>query len=279
MQRYLRLPLSCLRDIVGRRSLGATGGRNSQVIVIDKYGDCFLAGYSAEQDYSWGLLHNSLRDALHACARHAGIAASVEKGKRVREDGTVSNCRPGDVKLPGAHNYPPAHGCVILADIVVANAVCKSYRDKGAKGRGAAAEIVTTAKHKKVNRLDSVSKGDFFMPIAFESEGYHVPKLTDLLSGLAKHRMFHDGLDEDSYLTRRLHGQYLDAMALAHARGLARCLLDRGMTNYDAHSGYNRTFHPSDISDSDSPSPSHQLSQKRRRTSADHRGATGQPAT
>jgi hypothetical protein len=283
MQRYLRLPLSCIRDVVGKNSPGSSGGRKAQTLAIDAYGDCFLAGYSAPDDYGWGLLHNSLRDALHACARHAGIAASVEQGKRTREDGSASNCRPGDVKLPGAHGYQPAHGRVILADIVVANAVCKTYREKGAAKVGAAAAIAATAKHNKVNRLQSVSKDDYFVPIAFESEGYAVNALQSLLFGLAKHRMFHDGLAEDSHLTHRLHGQYMDAMAQAHARGLARCILDRGMSSYNAHAGYNRTFHLSDLSsrsssssssDSDSPAPRN----KRRRTGA-RSGALQQPAT
>ena len=269
IQRYLRLPLSCLRDIVGKKSLGACGGRNSKTITIDPLGDCFLAGYSAPDDYGWGDLHNSLRDAIHACGRHAGLAAAAEKGRRVREDGTESNCRPGDVKIPGAHGFEPAHGRVILADIVVTNVVCATHRDNGAITRGAAAVAATQAKHRKVSREQSVSKDDYFLPLAFESEGYSVHAVQTLLFGFAKHRVFHDGLAEDSYLTHRTHGNYMDAIANAHARGLARCLLERGMSNYSAHAGYNRTFLSSDTSDS-----SDSARTKRRRV-GDHGGANG----
>ena len=38
----------------------------------------------------------------------------------------------------------PAHGRVTLADIVVANAVCTTYREKGAAKVGAAAAIAAT---------------------------------------------------------------------------------------------------------------------------------------
>ena len=105
----------------------------------------------------------------------------------------------------------------------------------------------------KVARLESVSKDDFFQPLAFESEGYSIRAVSSVLFGLAKHRMFHDGLAEDSHLTHSLHGHYMDAIAFAHARGLARCLLERGMCNHELHAGYNRTFHSSDVSDSSSP--------------------------
>ena len=184
-----------------------------------------------------GLLHNGLRDAFHACARHAGLPATVEKGERVREDGTTSNCRPGDIKIPGAHGFQPAHGRVILADVVVANAVCATYRAKCAETCGGAANGAAKSKRNKVERLDSVSKDDFFMPLAFESEGYSVPSMSALLFGFAKHRLFHDGLDEDTSLLHRLHSNYMDAIASAHARGLARCLLERGMSNFDAIAG------------------------------------------
>ena len=177
----------------------------------------------------------------------------MEKGKRIREDGSKSNCRPGDVKLPGAHGFQAAHGRVILADIVVANAVCPTYRDRVAAKVGAAADIAVSAKRAKVARLESVSKDDYFLPLAFESEGYSVNAVSSVLFGLAKHRMFHDGLAEDSHLTHCLHGHYMDAIAVAHARGLARCLLERGMCNHELHAGYNRTFHSSDVSDSSSP--------------------------
>ena len=130
---------------------------------------------------------------------------------------------------------------------MVANAVCATYRAKCAETCGGAAN---GAAKSKVERLDSVSKDDFFMPLAFESEGYSAPSISALLFGFAKHRLFHDGLDEDTSLLHRLHSNYMDAIASAHARGLARCLLERGMSNFDAIAGYNRTFHPSDCSDS-----------------------------
>ena len=163
------------------------------------------------------------------------------------------DCRPGDVKLPGANGFQPAHGRVILADIVVVNAVCETYRARGAEEEGAAAETAVKAKRNKVARLRSVSKDDYFLPLAFESEGHSINAVSSVLFGLAKHRIYHDGLDEDSHLTHRLHGHYMDAIAFAHARGLARCILERGMSNYELHSGYNRTFHTSDVSESPSP--------------------------
>ena len=57
----------------------------------------------------------------------------------------------------------------------------------------------------------------------------------------------------------------MDAIAFAHARGLARCLLERGMCNYELHSGYNRTFHSSDVSDSSSSSDDSSCPDSKRR--------------
>ena len=84
--------------------------------------------------------------------------------------------------------FDAAHGRVILADIVVTNVVCATHRDNGAITRGAAAVAATQAKHRKVSREQSVSKDDYFLPLAFESEGYSVNAVQTLLFGFAKHR-------------------------------------------------------------------------------------------
>ena len=78
----------------------------------------------------------------------------------------------------------------------------------------------------------------FFLPLAFETEGYHTEDVGKLLYGFAKLRAAADRL-EGSELKKRARNWadfWLNQFAIVHARYLARCILRRAAVCKDAAS-------------------------------------------
>ncbi len=76
----------------------------------------------------------------------------------------------------------------------------------------------------------------FFLPLAFETEGYHTDDLDKLLLGFALKRAAADGLKDDDAKKRARLGLdfWLNQFAIVHARLLARCVLNRAAACVDA---------------------------------------------
>jgi hypothetical protein len=226
MQRYLRQPLSALAGAVGTRGL------DKHRSVIDKFGDALLSGYKAKGDGEYIALHNALCRVLSTCASQARISNTLEGGK---VQGTKK--RPGDVRLrgdSGSHGWAPAGKRELWSDITCVCPVLPSYVQGAAAARGSAAGV---AAHKKRNKYRSGIPGfAFFLPLAFETEGYHADDLSKLLLGFAEKRAMADGYQDSELKARkRLWTDYwLNHFAVVHARYLARCVVHRAAACKDA---------------------------------------------
>ena len=226
MQRYLRLPLSALAGIVGTRGLDKHG------TLIDKYGDALLSGYKAKGDNEYNTLHNSLCRMASTCASQAHIHNKLEGGK-VR--GTKK--RPGDVRFSGdsgSHGWTAAGSRELWVDVTVVCPVLPTYVRAAAAERGAAAAVAARHKHNKY--LNDIPGLVYFLPLAFETEGYHPEDLEKLLLGFAFKRATSEGLDGPAAKQRaRLWTDYwLNQFAITHARFLARCVWNRAAACKDA---------------------------------------------
>ena len=106
--------------------------------------------------------------------------------------------------------------------------VLPTYVSAAAVTRGAAA--AKAAQHKRSKyRTDNIPGFVFFLPLAFETEGYHTDDLDKLLLGMAKMRAAADGLV--GVELKRRSSMWIDfwlaQFAIVHARYLARCILHR----------------------------------------------------
>ena len=171
MQRYLRQPLSALAGIIGTR------GMDTKRTVIDPFGDALLTGYKAKDDAEHLNTHNALCRLLSTCASQAHVRNELEGGK-VR--GTKKT--HGDVRLDsdaGAHGWVPALNREVWADITVVCPVLSSYVRAAAAARGATA--AAAALHKGGKYRNDFPGFAFFLPLAFETEGFHTTDLNKLL--------------------------------------------------------------------------------------------------
>ena len=219
MQRYLRQPLSVLAGIVGKH------GQDVKRTIIDQHGDGLLSGYKAEGDGKHIALHNALCRLLSTCASQANVSNALEGGK---VKGTKK--KPGDVRFrgdAGSHGWAPAGTRELWTDITVVCPVLSTYVSAAAVTRGAAA--AKAAQHKRNKYRNDIPGFVFFLPLAFETEGYHTDDLDKLLLGMAKTRAAADGL-VGVELKRRSSmwtDFWLAQFAIVHARYLARCVLHR----------------------------------------------------
>ena len=219
MQRYLRQPLACLSAIVGRTTAGRTS--TGEAIVVDALGDCFASGgYHALDDTLWIMFHNSIRDCYIQCAKSAGVDARAEQGGN-KDTGSAK--RPGDAELRGSHGYRRAGTNWVWNDIVIASATCPSHRAAAAAVEGGAAQRAADAKH--VKHDPDIPSHVTFVPLAAEADGFLSPVFATLLRGFAKKRADRDSAD-DCAMGAWLNF-YLQAIAVTHARNLARCILIR----------------------------------------------------
>jgi hypothetical protein len=188
MQRYLRQPLSALAGIVG------TLGLDKAQTIIDPYGDGLLSGYKAKEDNEWNTLHKALCRQQSKCATQAHIHNKLEGGK-VR--GTKKT--PGDVRHSGdsgTHGWAPADKRELWTDITCVCPLLPTYRREAAAKRGAAA--AAAARHKRTKYRDDIPGFAFFLPLAFETEGYHTADLDKLLLNFAYKRASADGLEGEA---------------------------------------------------------------------------------
>ena len=121
--------------------------------------------------------HNALCRLLSTCASQAHVRNELEGGK-VR--GTKKT--PGDVRLDsdaGAHGWVPALNREVWADITVVCPVLSSYVRAAAAARGATA--AAAALHKGGKYRNDFPGFAFFLPLAFETEGFHTTDLNKLL--------------------------------------------------------------------------------------------------
>jgi hypothetical protein len=239
MQRYLRQPLTVLEGMVGRPSLGKVA-RTGQAVIIDAFGDCFLSVYNAKEDNEWNIFHNALRDAVADIGRRCGAHVQTEKGWRRAFDAAKDQHRPADVLLRGSHNYEPAGPNDIYGDLTCVSAVADSYVSAAAVEAGAAAE--RAAQQKRSDVAGKVPSDGYFLPLAFEADGFTSKCVNALLFGLAKTRADRD--DADICARRAWHQHSMDALAHTHARGLARCIMRRAAANLLHMEGSGKRWRP-----------------------------------
>ena len=122
----------------------------------------------------------------------------------------------------------------VWADITVVCPVLPTYVRAASAARGAAA--AAAALHKRGKYCNDIPGYVFFLPLAFESEGYHTTDLDKLLYGFAMKRATADGLDGAAAKKRASCWTdfWLNQFAKKHARFIARCVLHRAAVCKDA---------------------------------------------
>lgn len=226
LQRYLRLPLAVIAPLTGKRAIDTHG------TVVDCHGDALLSGYHAIGDAEHTHWHNALRDACAGAASQAKVVCEREKGK---VKGTKKT--PGDLRCPGssgAHGWTPAHQRELWADITVVCPVLQSYVKGASQSRGFAA---AAAARNKLSKYSGVIPGlAFFLPLAFETEGYQPDALEKLFLGWAHKRADAVGLvgQEAKRQAARWVDYWLNDVAMTNARFMARCVFHRAQANISA---------------------------------------------
>ena len=188
------------------------------------------------------------------CASQAHIRNKLEGGK-VR--GTKK--RPGDVRFcgdSGSHGWTAADNRELWVDVTVVCPVLPTYVRAAAAERGAAA--AAAARHKRNKYLNDIPGVVYFLPLAFETEGYHTEDLEKLLLGFAHKRAAADGLEGEAAKQRaRLWTDFwLNQFAVTHARFLARCVWNRAAACKDAaNPPFPRSSYVDVLSSMQSPPP------------------------
>ena len=128
----------------------------------------------------------------------------------------------------------PAGNREVWSDITCVCPVLPTYVQGAAAARGSAAGVA--AQHKRNKYRNDIPGFAFFLPLAFETEGYYADDLSKLLLGFAEKRALADGYqDSDLKARKRLWTDYwLNHFAMVHARFLARCVLLRAAACKDA---------------------------------------------
>jgi hypothetical protein len=238
MQRYLRLPLSTVAGLVGKRGLDVYGSRKGRPphpgTIIDALGDCFMSGYKAPLDAEWYNFHNALCRALATFASQAGVVNKLEGGK-VRG----SKKRPGDVRFSGdagAHGWNAAHQRELWVDATVVCPLYATYLNAAAAQRGAAAEARALSKRTKYR--NDIPGFAHFLALPFETEGFVSADVDLLLHGFAKLKVSRGDPNLSEEEAKRqasaFKAHWLDELAVVHARYLARCIINRASACKDA---------------------------------------------
>jgi hypothetical protein len=224
MQRYLRLPISTLVGVVGRKSLGKAEA------IVDPLGDVYLSGYKAPEDDEWRQLHNAVCRNISSFASQAYVSNTLEGGKGKQKG---SKKRPGDIRLKGdsgAHGWVAAGNRETWCDVTIKSAVCVTYAPLAAAARGGCAAAGAQEKMRKYR--DDIPDTAHFLPLPMESEGFISDSIEQLLLGFAHKRAARREASADD--ARRWHSYWLDNLATTHARYLARCINNRATANLDA---------------------------------------------
>jgi hypothetical protein len=192
-----------------------------------------MSCYHPKGDSEWSHLHNAMCRTIVGFAAHAHVSSVIEGG-RVR--GTKK--KPGNVRFAGgtgAHGWAAAGSNELWVDATVVFPMGTSYLSAASATRGAAVALAT--KHKHAKYRDDIPGHVHFLPLPFESEGYHSAEQERLLLGFAHKRASSDNLSpavvaKDT--ARRMLSYWLDHMAVVHARYVARCVYNRTSACKDA---------------------------------------------
>ena len=137
-------------------------------------------------------------------------------------------------------------------DATVVCPLLPTYVAAASAARGAAAAAASTKKRYKYR--DQIPAA-LFLPIAFETEGFHCAELEQLLLGFAHKRASADGLENSAAKAnaRRWLECWLAQLAMVQARFTARCIYNRASACKDA---LNPPFRPASTVDVDLTLPS-----------------------
>jgi hypothetical protein len=161
MQRYLRLPISTLFGVVGRKSLGKAEA------IVDPLGDVYLSGYKAPEDDEWRQLHNAVCGNISSFASQAYVSNTLEGGKGKQKG---SKKRPGDIRLKadsGTHGWVAVGNRETWCDVTIKSAVCVTYAPLDAAARGGCAADGAQEKMRKYR--DDIPDTAHFLPLPMES--------------------------------------------------------------------------------------------------------------
>ena len=138
-------------------------------------------------------------------------------------------------------------------DATVVCPLLPTYIAAASATRGAAAAAASTKKRSKYR--DQIPGFALFLPIAFETEGFHCAELEQLLLGFAHKRASADGLEDSAAKAneRRWLECWLAQLAMVQARFTARCIYNRASACKDA---LNPPFRPASTVDVDLTLPS-----------------------
>ncbi len=228
MQRYLRQPVDALAGL----RFGPDQTR------IDELGDSIQSQYKAKGDGEWTDWHNELRDKLATYGKQANVPITFE-----RRSSDANGKKPGDIVCSRAHCWPPALDKVLCIDVTNVSATCKDHAPQAALERGGAAADAVKTKHTKYRR--DIPQHWFFLPLAFEADGYVSPAIDALLWGWAK--QWAERSNRCHADARRTKEFWLDNLALEHARCRGRCILDRAAACHRAAHPQLRPLHVSDV--------------------------------
>ena len=197
-------------------------------------------------DGEWRHLHNALCRAISGFASQAHVSNQLEGGKIA---GTKK--RPGDVRFAGdsgAHGWAKAGAKELWIDATVVCPLLPTYVAAASATRGAAAAAASTKKRSKYR--DQIPGFALFLPMAFETEGFHCAELEQLLLGFAHKRASADGLEDSAAkaVARRWLECWLAQLAMVQARFTARCIYNRASACKDALSP---AFRPASMVDVD----------------------------
>ena len=172
-------------------------------------------------------LHNAIRDAIATFGRQAGLDVDVEPVRLLRgKDGKVTKSRPAKVRIRGAHGLRAAGNREMWIDVTIISAVCAKHCAKCAAAAGGGSAVAAANKNGKyaANMKASGNYG-YFLPLAFESEGYMPNAVSHLLGPWSKLWAEKSGYSpEDAGRRKRI---WLNELAHIHARYLAQAILDK----------------------------------------------------
>ena len=131
------------------------------------------------------VLHNAIRDAIATFGRQAGLNVDVEPVRLLTDPITkkVTKSRPADIRIRSAHGWRAAGNRDMWIDVTTISAVCAKRRAKCAAAAGGGSAVAVANKNGKYAAgMKSSSNYGYFLPLAFESEGF-MPKAVSQLLG------------------------------------------------------------------------------------------------
>ena len=139
------------------------------------------------------------------------------------KDGKITKSRPADIRVRGAHGWRrrqprDVDRCHHLS------AVCAKHRAKCAAAAGGGSAVAAANKNGKyaANMKASGNYG-YFLPLAFESEGYMPNAVSQLLGPWSKLWAEKGSYSPEDAGRKRI---WLNELAHSHARYLAQAILD-----------------------------------------------------